>query len=252
MNCSLDFMYHTVRPAGTAIAPHQHHCFELVYYLTGLGSTRIRETPFPIRAGRYALIHPHTLHDERHEADCEVLFIGFTLPDSAMYLPEGVFDDPGGCGSPLYDLLSRLKDEMAGQQPYRSERLNLLAGLAVIEHARRFGAPVRANGAAERLHYARRYMDEHFQTKVNLEYLADLCGYSYDRFRHLFKETVGVPPLQYLQARRLEHACHLLRRTDLPLGRVAEQSGFGGAAAFSSLFHRTFSVPPKEYRRRYT
>lgn len=252
MNYALDFIYYTVRPAGTYIASHQHHCHELVYYREGCGSTRIRQTDHVINGGRFALIHPLSPHDETHDTDGDVFFIGFSYPDSGIPLPEGVFEDPEGPGSALYAILDRMKDEMAEQRPYRSEQLNLLTGMAVIELARRFRSAAPPNNAAERLHYARRYMDEHFQQKVNLEYLADLSGYSYDRFRHLFKEAVGVPPLQYLHAKRLEHACRLLRHTGKPLWEIAEESGFGGSAPFSTLFHRAYGMTPREYRSRLT
>lgn len=251
MNCNLDFIYYTVRPAGTIIAPHQHHSHELVYYLKGRGTTRIKQDTFDIRDSRYAVIHPRTAHDERHEIDCDVFFIGFTLTEPSIRLPEGVFDDPDGLSSPLFTLMDRMKEEMASQRPYRSEQLNLLTGMCVIELARRFRAPAPSGSAAERVHYACRYMEEHFQQKVNLEYLADLSGYSYDRFRHLFKEAVGVPPLQYLYAKRLEHACRLLRQTDRPLGDIAEESGFSGSAPFSTLFHRAYGMTPREYRKNF-
>jgi AraC-like DNA-binding protein len=242
------FIFHTVRTKGTFIAPHHHPCQELVYYYSGEGETTIDGKSYRFSSGDFALIRANVVHDETHLADGQVFFFGFSCNAGLSPLPQGVFHDEAL--SRLGPLVDAMREEFRLKMPYYHDKLQLLIGEIVIELARRFGTVRPNDHAASRITLAKRYMDEHFVQQVNLTQLAELTGYSYDRFRHLFKETVGVPPLQYVFAKRLELAARLLRDSDQSLAEIADRTGFAGNAPFSSLFRREFGISPSAYRRR--
>ena len=60
---------------------------------------------------------------------------------------------------------------------------------------------------------------------------------------------MGVPPVQYLQRIRFEHACHLLRQTDLTVAAIAPAVGYADPAFFAHTFKRLIGLPPGQYRR---
>lgn len=64
-----------------------------------------------------------------------------------------------------------------------------------------------------------------------------------------FQETLGVPPLRWLQQERLRLAQHLLETTDAPVDQVAGRAGFGSAANLRHYFAEHVGVPPQTYRR---
>ena len=68
--------------------------------------------------------------------------------------------------------------------------------------------------------------------------------------RKLFIKEYGVTPLQFLQAKRVEHAKELLSRkkdTNLRINEIALSCGFLDSAYFSRLFKKIVGVSPNAY-----
>lgn len=63
-----------------------------------------------------------------------------------------------------------------------------------------------------------------------------------------FTELLGEPPIAYLTGWRLALAADLLRETDITVGAVARQVGYGSAFALSAAFKRVRGVSPREHR----
>jgi LacI family transcriptional regulator len=59
-------------------------------------------------------------------------------------------------------------------------------------------------------------------------------------FEMRFREAMGHSVLDEILNIRLEHVCHLLLRTDMPIGAMASFCGFRSDIALSKLFHRRF------------
>ena len=68
-------------------------------------------------------------------------------------------------------------------------------------------------------------------------------------FARQFKAATGLPPHQYVIARRVERARQLLqRRGDLSLAEVAARAGFSDQSQFSHHFKRLVGVTPGQFR----
>lgn len=80
-----------------------------------------------------------------------------------------------------------------------------------------------------------------------LESLATQAGMSRSRFAEVFAEVVGQPPAAYLTGYRITLAQDALQRGDR-LERIAQQAGYGSAAALSRAFTATCGVSPREWR----
>jgi len=92
------------------------------------------------------------------------------------------------------------------------------------------------------------YMEAHLDQPITLGELALHCNLSEYHFARMFRSSFGVPPHQYLLARRLHRACQLLRLGELPLGQVALLCGFASASHFSNRFRQAFGATPGDYR----
>ncbi|MBC7784605.1 MAG: substrate-binding domain-containing protein [Burkholderiales bacterium] len=66
-----------------------------------------------------------------------------------------------------------------------------------------------------------------------------------------FRKLLGRSPHDEIRRVRLATAKHLLAGTELTMPAVAERSGFGNAARFSTVFHSEVGETPSEYRKRY-
>jgi AraC family transcriptional regulator len=68
-------------------------------------------------------------------------------------------------------------------------------------------------------------------------------------FARQFKRATGLPPHQYVIARRVERAKQLLHAgDDLSLAQVAARAGFSNQSHFSLHFKRLVGVTPRRFR----
>ncbi|MET9436661.1 helix-turn-helix domain-containing protein [Streptomyces sp. NPDC006551] len=81
--------------------------------------------------------------------------------------------------------------------------------------------------------------------------IADIAAHAMMSRRSLarhFRAQTGTTPLRWLLAQRLQRARELLESTDLPMRRVAEDTGFGSVETFRHHFARQVGTTPSAYR----
>jgi transcriptional regulator GlxA family with amidase domain len=105
-------------------------------------------------------------------------------------------------------------------------------------------APARANRVCE-------YIDSHLQENIALEVLAEIAQLSVHHFARAFRQTLGIPPHNYMVQRRVEHAQQLLRSTDLPLSEIAIVAGFTDQSHLARHFRTITGVSPSLARHRF-
>ncbi|MBQ6781308.1 MAG: helix-turn-helix transcriptional regulator, partial [Treponema sp.] len=64
----------------------------------------------------------------------------------------------------------------------------------------------------------------------------------------LFKKETGMTAIKYLIDLRLRIARSLLKDTDLPVERIAEQTGFSDSTHLERLFKQKYQMSPGEAR----
>jgi AraC-like DNA-binding protein len=77
--------------------------------------------------------------------------------------------------------------------------------------------------------------------------LAAAVGMSRSAFAARFKELVGIPPLEYLLAWRMQLAREALRQNHNSVASIAATLGYSSESAFGNAFKRAFGRPPKRY-----
>jgi len=95
------------------------------------------------------------------------------------------------------------------------------------------------------------YVEEHLDASPTLEQLAAVARLSPYYFARQFKRATGLPPHQYVIARRVERAKRVLQTGgDFSLAQVAARAGFSDQSQFSRHFKRLVGVTPGEFRTR--
>ncbi|WP_258910891.1 helix-turn-helix domain-containing protein [Pseudomonas putida] len=92
------------------------------------------------------------------------------------------------------------------------------------------------------------YIEAHLDQPITLGELAMRCNLSEYHFARMFRSSFGLPPHQYLLARRLHRACQLLQLGVMPLGEIALLCGFASASHFGNRFRQALGATPGEYR----
>lgn len=89
---------------------------------------------------------------------------------------------------------------------------------------------------------------ERLDRPLTVTALAARAAMSPSTFHRRFLAEVGLTPLRWLHAERIDHARALLETTDLDVAAIARATGMGTAANLRALFHRHTGVSPSRYR----
>jgi len=92
------------------------------------------------------------------------------------------------------------------------------------------------------------YFDKNFKYQPKLEDVAAHVGMSKHHFSRIFKEYVGVTPMQFLQATTLTHAKERLQSSSSILDASLEL-GLSSSSRLHELFVNFIGVTPNEYKK---
>ena len=247
MSQRLEFLHSLIRLPSHPIQSHRHGCHELVFYLSGHGTTRIGGQSWRFQAGDVAIQLAGILHDERHDVETDVLFVGFHADSAQAGIADGVYRSTAT--SRIQPLLEEMRLEMHEHRPLYVRKLEALLQVLLVEAARLCSTARPASVPDDGLAHAERFLREHFTQDTDYAALAAQAGYSYDRFRHLFRQQYGVPPHRHVIRLRLSMSRDLLTGSRLPIATIAQDLGFAGESQFIALFHREYGCTPGAFRR---
>ena len=96
------------------------------------------------------------------------------------------------------------------------------------------------------------WITENLAEDLSVEALARRSHMSPRTFARRFREETGTTPHSWVIAQRVQAAEELLELTDHPIDWIANEVGFGNAAALRHHFSRSRGVSPQQYRRTFT
>jgi len=138
--------------------------------------------------------------------------------------------------------------------PLAAELLANLLAVHLIRHVSAPRQPARRRDGAlprARLRAVVEYIEEHLDGSPTLEQMAAIARLSPNYFAWQFKRATGLPPHQYVIARRVERAKQLLQTgSNFSLAAVAAHAGFSDQSQFTHHFKRLAGVTPGQFRTR--
>ena len=147
----------------------------------------------------------------------------------------------------LYETALRVADE---EQAYTQQ---MLAG--IVNHLIGLVYSLERNLTLERqgidaimIDKARMLIRQNLETDLRLPQIAQLVGTSYSNFRRLFREHMGISPVQYQQELRLQLACELIACSNHSIKEIAYRLHFESPDYFSTKFKKKTGLTPTDYR----
>jgi len=138
--------------------------------------------------------------------------------------------------------------------PLAAESLANVLAVHLLRHILTPRQPAHRRGGTlprARLRAVVEYIEEHLGAGPTLEQMAAIARLSPNYFAWQFKRATGLPPHQYVIARRVERAKQLLQTgSDFSLVEVAAHAGFSDQSQFSHHFKRLIGVTPGQYQTR--
>lgn|GEM_PF-1262383 len=101
----------------------------------------------------------------------------------------------------------------------------------------------------ERLLRVIQFIEINLPNHLCLDKIAQQACLSKFHFSRLFKQHLGVSPIQFIRNLRIYRATDLLRSTNLAIATVAEQTGFNDLSDFYRRFKKVHGMPPSDFRK---
>ena len=89
-------------------------------------------------------------------------------------------------------------------------------------------------------------LSERWDENKAISYYAELCGMSEGNFRRLFREYVGMSPIDYRNELRLKNAKAMLASREYNVSEAAYNSGFSNLSFFIRLYKKKYGYTPKK------
>lgn len=93
------------------------------------------------------------------------------------------------------------------------------------------------------------YVSDHYMEPLRIESLAEFCHISETHFRRLFSSSMKMSPLEYINLVRVQNACEMLRKTNMPIAEIAYKCGFSTSSTFNRNFKQAMGSSPFEWRK---
>jgi AraC-like DNA-binding protein len=92
------------------------------------------------------------------------------------------------------------------------------------------------------------FIHENYSQKLTLDKISSHVYLSSSHLSKIFKDVTGITIMEYVNKTRLREAKRLLRKTEMPLNKVAEMSGYYDASYLSKVFKKEVGITPGQYR----
>ncbi len=106
-----------------------------------------------------------------------------------------------------------------------------------------------AADADDIMHKARQYIEENYDSQLNLEEVAGEVGLSSSYFSRSFKKKFGISFTDYLNQLRVDRARRLLQSSSKNISEIAAEVGYNDSNYFSKVFKKEEGLAPTEYRK---
>lgn len=240
MQLKLSFICKYASKKDLHIPVHSHNCHEFVFFGSGCnGTVTVEGQKFKFCSGDLLFTPANHLHCEKHNSSGKIIYFGFF-----NYEPTNLRT---GLYSTIYNaktIIEQILHESI-EQPLNYEELISLKLRELLIHTER---SFQNDTVTKNLIYSQNYINENYMQPISIYDIAKMTRYSYDHFRHLFKQRFGVSPKTYLMNVRCKNAIDLLQNSEQSCTNIAYMCGFSDSGQMSKIFKSRFGRLPLSFR----
>ncbi len=244
-------------------ALHVHSFYEMEFVYGGKGIHILGNSSLPMSRGCGYLRTPNNMHTTWQDNN-DVLqaykfqFTGDLLPQEIASLLITV--NHGLCVHFTDDELSditgkilRLRQEIREQHPYQALLVQSLFWEILVLFLRKYhAAQEEPSTYSPHVTETLRYINDNFRGEIRVCDLAKRLYLTPHYLGIVFREAVGKTILEYTLELRLQLAMQLLLHSDMSIGMIATECGFGSGSYFISRFRHRFGLSPLQFFRMQT
>lgn len=102
--------------------------------------------------------------------------------------------------------------------------------------------------SSNRLACAMQHIRNNLDRQISIQELSRVACMSESNFHRVFKNEMGVSPVDFIINERIRLACSMLQDSSCKIKEVYHACGFNSMSYFSRVFKRRFQLSPKEYQ----
>jgi AraC-like DNA-binding protein len=235
----------------------QHENTEFFFVQKGRGEFQVNKQVLMVNEGDLIVYNPFVEHAEKSSVDRPIKGIRITLTNLQINGNlKGCIIQPNA--HPIYHIhsnqmiIDKLLTEILGEynnpQIGSDEIISSLLQTVVVIIVRLINQTEPVNNLSISQN-VRGYIERNFHEELSLSFLASLVFVSPYHLSHLFKDEIGMSPIQYLIHCRIEESKRLLEHSDQSIREISANVGYPNANYFNLLFKKVTGHSPGKYRK---
>ena len=99
-----------------------------------------------------------------------------------------------------------------------------------------------------RIAYAIQYIKEHLTENISIDKLVDKSCMSKSHFFKVFKNTLGISPIDYITSERIKFSKKMIKNSNHQISEIAYKTGFNNVSYFNKQFKKYEHITPSEFK----
>ena len=245
-----------------------HEAIEIKYFYEGRSTLLVGNETIVAEAGDIVVMNPYEFHAtincSEEKGRYHLIMVGLdffpALADGGLDLRTLFFSEKKAfvhhiknCEELQKLILSLVNEYIEMREAYKLRMRGLM--LEILALFMRQGLTTAENAVNEqRIRYhaaiepALRKIRNEYKSDISLEELSEVCCVNKYYFCRIFKEAMGITPIQYLCDYRLNNADILLRNTDKSISDIIVDCGFSDESYFFRAYKKHFGDTPNSRR----
>lgn len=230
--------------------------FQWLQALSGTGELTVREQRYIVKPGQGFFLFPNEAHAYRPLVEpWDVHWISFngnlmpSLLKQAGIRRSGVFTTTAS-DSLITHMKSIYSMSLAGH-PFMGMECSKLLYAFLLDLMRNVwtSSPSTAHNYMK-LHPVTQYIEAHYDQTITIDEMAQCIGVSAQHLCHLFKITLKMRPMEYVNRERINKSKEwMFREPGMKMQEISLLVGFETASYFSYVFKKTEGMSPEQFKR---
>lgn len=249
------------------INPHWHNEFEIIYLDKGYGKFYIDGDEYKIKAGDFLFVNSGSIHSGEELVrrsigyaivfDLKLLFSEdpdyckheYFLPllNKKVYIPALINDD--FIRDDIKKIIDSFLEKSYGYELCIKSLLFDIFWRLFKYYAKKQQEGGRLGYKTERIKDVLNYINQNYNKDLSLDELSKQVDMSKFYLCRLFKDSLKMSPIEYINKIRVEKSVELLINTDMSISEIALECGFNNISYFIKVFKKYMNITPLKFRK---
>ncbi len=257
--------YYSYREVKRNLEMHQHKdMLEICFLETGSQYYQVGDKSYLLKGGDVLVTPPNMIHGTSNypEEKGSLFWMIIKVPHTSFRLLNLTSKESSLLVNRLLSLKRKhfkgspeMKKLLSEIFTFYNKKNDFLNKIEITNHILNFllkviycGERTNQKDVSADIQFCCKYIEENIFQKIYILKLAEKVNLSESRFKHKFKEELGIPPNEYILKQKINKARELIKKTNISFTNLAYDLGFSTPSYFSTVFKKYQGVTLSEYK----